>query len=182
VPLPDDDLAADMYEWAAARLAQAGYQQYEISNWATRRDGELLACRHNLQYWRNQPYLGFGAGAHGYASGVRTANVLGIRAYIERCQAGEPRPFPLGPALADAHEIDRQTAMGETLMVGLRLTEEGVSNQDFSSRFGQDLTAVFPKPIERLGAQGLLEWAGDRLRLTSRGRLLGNRVFREFVG
>ncbi len=62
---PDDDLAADMYEWASQRLGDAGFEQYEISNWARRGgDGELLACRHNLQYWKDRPYFGFGAGAH----------------------------------------------------------------------------------------------------------------------
>lgn len=73
---PDPDLAADMYEWASDQLAQAGYQQYEISNWA-RCDsaGNLLACRHNLQYWRNLPYLGLGAGAHGYAAGVFSSRI-----------------------------------------------------------------------------------------------------------
>lgn len=182
VPLPDDDLAADMYEWAGERLAQAGFAQYEISNWATRRGETLLSCRHNLQYWRNQPYLGFGAGAHGYAGGYRTANVLGIRAYIERCQDETPREFPLGPALANAQPVDEHTAMGETMMVGLRLTEEGVSDADFARHFGKDLRAVYPKQIEMLSSQGLLEWFDDRLRLTKRGHLLGNRVFREFIG
>jgi oxygen-independent coproporphyrinogen-3 oxidase len=184
VPLPDDDLAADMYEWASERLAQAGFEQYEISNWASKDGmGRLLACRHNLQYWYNQPYLGLGAGAHGYTSGYRTANVLAIPAYIQRCQTQETREFPLGPALANALPIDEKTAMQETMMVGLRLTQEGVPDRVFENRFGKSIQAVFPEPVERLCRQGLLEWTEDkRLRLTTRGRLLGNRVFREFVG
>ncbi len=186
VPLPDDDLAADMYEWAGERLARAGFDQYEISNWASRApDGVLRACRHNLQYWRGLPYIGFGAGAHGYVAGTRTANVLAIRAYIERCRSGQPREFPLGPALASAEKIDPFTAMQERMMVGLRLTDEGVSAADFERRFGQTLEQVFPAEIQRLAAVGLLEWAGGDtrcLRLTPRGRLLGNRVFMQFVG
>ncbi|HMN61307.1 MAG TPA: radical SAM family heme chaperone HemW, partial [Anaerolinea sp.] len=70
VDLPDNDLGADMFELAMDRLAQEGMVQYEISNWARRRaDGSLFSCRHNLQYWRGLPYLGLGAGAHGYAAG-----------------------------------------------------------------------------------------------------------------
>jgi oxygen-independent coproporphyrinogen-3 oxidase len=77
--------------------------------------------------------------------------------------------------------VDRRTEMQETMMVGLRLVEEGVSAQVFEARFGEALTAVFGKEIDRLLKAGLLEWAGERLRLTSRGRMLGNRVFSEFV-
>ncbi len=183
VPAADDDLAADMYEWAGERLEGAGFEQYEISNWARRdEDGTLLVSRHNLQYWLNRPYLGLGAGAHGYAAGVRTANVLGIGAYIARCEDATPREFPLGPALANAVQLDETTAMQETMMVGLRLVELGVSNAQFVGRFGRGLTDVFSEQIARLVGQGLLEWQNDRLRLTRRGRLLGNRVFMEFVG
>jgi oxygen-independent coproporphyrinogen-3 oxidase len=183
VPLPDDDLAADMYEWAARRLEDSGLHQYEISNWA-RRDGSgtLLASRHNLQYWLNRPYLGLGAGAHGFAGGVRTANVLGIGAYIARCMDARPREFPLGPALANSVTVDEMTGMQETMMVGLRLVEQGVSGAEFHRRFQRHLMDVFGEPIDRLSAQGLLEWDHDRLRLSHHGRLLGNRVFREFVG
>jgi oxygen-independent coproporphyrinogen-3 oxidase len=94
LPLIDPDLAADMYEWAMQRLAEAGYEQYEISNWARRRDGQLLACRHNLQYWRNLPYIGMGAGAHGFVGGHRTVNVLApaalYRSAFRRTAAGLP--------------------------------------------------------------------------------------------
>jgi len=183
VPAADDDLAADMYEWAGERLEGAGFEQYEISNWARRgQEGALLLSRHNLQYWLNRPYLGLGAGAHGYAAGVRTANVLGIGAYIARCRDAAPRDFPLGPALANAVVVDETAAMQETMMVGLRLVELGVSNTQFMDRFGRALTDVFGEQITRLAGQGLLEWQNDRLRLTRRGRLLGNRVFMEFVG
>lgn len=183
VPLPDDDLAADMYEWAMQRLERAGMYQYEISNWACRAvGGELLASRHNLQYWLNRPYLGFGAGAHGYAGGARTANVLGINAYIQQCAAGQPRAFPLGPALANAVTVDRASEMQETMMVGLRLVERGVDDAEFTQRFGLSLREAFLEPIQRLVGQGLLEWVNGRLRLTPHGRLLGNRVFMEFVG
>ena len=80
LPLPDPDLAAEMYEWASDEFELTGYLQYEISNWAK----PNRECIHNLQYWRGLPYLGLGAGAHGYAKGYRYSNVLRIKTYIER--------------------------------------------------------------------------------------------------
>jgi oxygen-independent coproporphyrinogen-3 oxidase len=182
---PDPEAAAEMYEWAMARLGRAGYQQYEISNWARRdREGNLLACRHNLQYWRGLPYLGLGAGAHGYAGGIRTANVLAPSAYIQRMKTGQVQEFPCTPATASIRTVERLDELGETMMMGLRLVEEGVGEGDFSARFGQNLGEVYGAQIERLVGLGLLEWGGersDRLRLTERGRLLGNQVFVEFI-
>ncbi len=179
VPQPDPDVAAAMYLWADERLRQAGFRQYEISNWARPR----MACRHNLQYWRNQPYLGLGAGAHGFAAGVRTVNVLTPGAYIRRMTNARPRAFPRTPATVEARPIAPEDEMAETMMMGLRLTEEGVSRAAFQRRFGRTLESVYGKAIRRLTAQGLLAWSPDRdrLRLTPRGRLLGNWVFREFV-
>ncbi len=184
VPQPDDDLAADMYDYAGERLDRAGFQQYEISNWAKVRHGELAACVHNLQYWRNLPYLGLGAGAHGYHSGYRMVNVAAIPAFIERCQTMPTQAFPIGPATIQATPIDRWTEVQETMMVGLRLTGEGVSAVEFQRRFGVSLEALFGADIDDLIGKGLLEWGGDkeRLRLSKRGRLLGNGVFRQFVG
>jgi oxygen-independent coproporphyrinogen-3 oxidase len=182
LPAPDDDLAADMYEHARDRLADLGYEQYEISNWA-RRDGAgtLLACRHNLQYWRSLPYLGLGAGAHGYAGGVRTVNVRAPQAYIDRMSGQDGRPFPRGVATVNAAEVERADEMGEMMMMGLRLVREGVAEPVFRSRFGVGIAETFQDETGTLVRQGLLEWSGDTLRLTSRGVLLGNRVFMEFI-
>jgi oxygen-independent coproporphyrinogen-3 oxidase len=178
---PDPDLAADMYEWATERLEQVGYAQYEISNWGSK------MCQHNLQYWRNLPYLGFGAGAHGYVASIRTANVLSPVIYLQRLlnmeRAPSP-PFPMTPATQTAQPVDRLAEIAETMMMGLRLTQEGVSNTTFRQRFGQSLQEIFARPIERLIHLGLLEWAGkdqNTLRLTPHGRLLGNQVFVEFI-
>ncbi|MDR3572465.1 MAG: radical SAM family heme chaperone HemW [Anaerolineaceae bacterium] len=186
IPFPDDDLAADMYDWACDRLSAAGFQQYEISNWARPAPNNISrACRHNLQYWHNAPYFGFGAGAHGYVQGVRTANVLGIKAFIQRCLAAQSCQFPIGPAAAQVQQIDRWTEMQETMMVGLRLTDEGVSAQTFLARFGETLNDMFGEVIGSLIKVNLVEWAGpagDCLRLTQHGKLLGNYVFRQFVG
>jgi oxygen-independent coproporphyrinogen-3 oxidase len=171
-----------MYEHAQVRLAELAYEQYEISNWARRDAGRsLLACRHNLQYWHNLPYLGFGAGAHGFAGGVRTFNVRAPAAYIERLSGEDRRPYPRTAATVNATPIERADEMGETMMMGLRLVREGVSRAGFAERFGTEIAAAFPAETEKLVRQGLLEWAGDALRLTERGVLLGNRVFMEFV-
>jgi oxygen-independent coproporphyrinogen-3 oxidase len=213
LPLPDPDLAADMYEWSAEFLAQHGYVQYEISNWA-RDDGAdsadggpltvdrktsdvgespstvhrlpSFACQHNLQYWRNLDYLGLGAGAHGYANGVRYSNVLRIKTYIDRLSNLEYPisnfAFPITPATVNQHKNTSRDDMQETMMTGLRLTGEGVSAAIFQSRFGVALTDAFSKEIDELLGYGLLEWAGESLRLSERGRLLGNQVFMRFVG
>ncbi len=177
LPMPDPDLAADMYLLADELLMRNGFVQYEISNWS--RPGH--ACRHNLQYWRNLPYLGFGAGAHGYAHGQRYSNVLAPSAYIERLNAGSPTTFPLSPALQQSTTIERDDEIGETMMMGLRLTEEGVALAAFAQRFGQPLDERFGREIRQLTARGLVEITDGRLRLTRDGRLLGNQVFREFV-
>jgi putative oxygen-independent coproporphyrinogen III oxidase len=189
VDAPDSDLAADMYEWAGERLSTAGYSQYEISNWARRRGKKLLSCRHNLQYWRGLPYLGFGAGAHGYAAHQRTANVLSPAAYIQRCLPenqgkSELGNFPRSPATQILTPLDRKTEIGEYMMMGLRLVEDGISAADFEARFSEPLELAFSSQIESLVKKGLLEWAGtnsSRLRLTPGGRLLGNQVFMEFI-
>jgi oxygen-independent coproporphyrinogen-3 oxidase len=171
-----------MYEWASERLEGAGYAQYEISNWAKILPGSVLAaCSHNLQYWRNLPYLGIGAGAHGYAAGARTANVLSPAVYIQRLlkgerrekfsqpmevapgdiggRRGEKRSFPATRATASVTPIDRQAEIGETMMMGLRLVEEGVSNRLFKGRFGLPLEAVFGPQIGSLQRKGLLDCA-----------------------
>ena len=187
VAAPDPDAAAEMYGWAEARLAGGGYVQYEISNWA--RDGgagsELdfpaFACRHNLQYWRNQPYLGIGAGAHGCALGWRYSNVLSPRLYIERLQAGTAGVAPCSPAAAERTAIDLPTQMDETMLLGFRLTRAGVQPSAFRGRFGQEVEPRYGQRLRQLERDGLIERREDRLRLTAQGRLLGNRVFREFV-
>lgn len=177
---PDPDTAADMYEWAGEALEAAGFEQYEISNWAQ----AGWQCHHNLQYWRNQPYLGFGAGAHGCANGLRISNVLRIKTFIERLSTDQPPsnyPFPLSPATVNQTKIPQRVEMQETMMTGLRLTREGVSATGFKQRFGVEMSYVFEKEITELVSLGLLEWVGPVLRLTKRGRLLGNQAFMRFV-
>ena len=181
-----DDLMAEMYEAAEEVLKKAGYFQYEISNWARQESGTTFMCRHNLQYWRNKPYLGLGAGAHGYVGGFRTVNTPSINDYINRLEApiSIPADFPFSPANLETLEITRDDEIQETLMVGLRLTQEGVSRKAFNDRFGLVLDDFYGKEIFRLLNQGLLENAGqdgDILRLSKKARLLGNQVFMQFL-
>ncbi len=179
LPVPDDDIFADMYEYAAGVFERHGYVQYEISNW--RRDDKQ--CRHNLQYWRNLPYIGLGAGAHGFAGGLRYSTIAAPRRYIAALTDGAAGSFefPLTPAVAKHRVVSRADDLYETIMMGLRLTREGINRARFSARFGQDFAAMFPEAVERLSALGLIHLNEDRVRLSSAGRLLSNGIIREFV-
>lgn len=178
VAAPDDDLAADMYEWATERLATAGYHQYEISNWA--KPG--YESRHNLQYWYNLPYLGFGPGAHGFADGVRYSTVLAPARYIRQISdAVETYAYPRSPATLEAAQLDQTAVIAETLIMGLRLTREGIHRPTFARRFGVDVVDLHRGIIDKYTGYGLLEVDAERVRLTQHGRLLSNAIFRELV-
>jgi oxygen-independent coproporphyrinogen-3 oxidase len=182
LPLPDPDLAADMYEWASEMFEENGYENYEISNWAKPNH----ECRHNLQYWRGLPYLAFGAGAHGYAGGYRYSNALRIKTYIERCiNSSSNLEFPLSPATVNQHKQSQKDDMSEFMMTGLRLTQEGVSDDEFQDRFDIPMQNVYKNEINELLKLGLLEKQtfefSEVLRLTKHGRLLGNQVFMRFI-
>jgi oxygen-independent coproporphyrinogen-3 oxidase len=187
MPAPDPDLAALMYEAASQRMSEAGYVQYEISNWA-KADADLpdgvtppLACAHNLQYWRNQEWLGLGAGAHGSAGDYRYSVTRSPRAYIERVMHGTTQPFPFSPAMIESETLDVATAMADTMLLGLRLTREGVAKPRFAARFGADCTQVFADEIGELTNLGLIENLPERVRLVPSAYLLANEAFRRFV-
>ena len=191
LPTPDDDLAADMYELAQRRLSDAGYDQYEISNWS-RPDRE---CRHNLVYWRSGSFIGVGPGAHSYLFGARFAVMRQPRAYIERMAelgriaGGRPPSLPPlgGPPdntevlreIAPIDSVDMYTAemaRAEMLVLGLRLNR-GVSEDEYLRRFGARPSDIYSDAVESSMVDGLLEQDGGILRLTPRGRLLSNEVF-----
>lgn len=192
LPLPDPDLAAEMYEYTEEFLENNGYIHYEISNWAKadskreNQDSEFM-CRHNLQYWRSLPYLAFGAGAHGYANGYRYSNVLRIKTYIDRINEGQTSKlaFPLSPSTVNQHKQTQQDDISEYMLNNLRLIHAGVAEADFRSRFGSGLLDVYPREVEQLIHDGLIEKKtsefSEVFRLTQRGRLLGNQVFLRFV-
>jgi oxygen-independent coproporphyrinogen III oxidase len=176
LPEPDPDLAADMYLAADHILTQAGYENYEISNWSL----PGFRSRHNLIYWHNQAYLGVGAGAHSSTIDRRWWNVENILAYIQRI-SGYPGPWLPSPAAEGEETIDLPLQMGETMMMGLRLTADGVRDDDFQNRFGQTLDAVYGRVIPSLVNTGLLRREEGKLRLSRKGRLLGNQVFARFL-
>jgi len=128
-------------------------------------------------YWRNEPYYGLGAGAHGYAMGVRHINIKGVQPYIDAAASGLPR--------LETTPVTVREAMEDFMMVGLRL-REGVRKADFAAQFGgADLDAVFGGVLNRLLEQGLIEASGTGeaagYRLTERGVPLGNEVFGAFL-
>ncbi len=156
--VPTEDSMAGFYETAVSRLATAGIHRYEISNFAV----PGWESRHNLKYWRLEPYVGFGADAHSFDGAVRTSNVETAQEYVGRLGQGRTPQLNQSPASDD-----------ERFFVGLRLSQGIEPREDEWKRFAE--------PIERFVEIGLLERAGSRLRLTSQGVLLSNEVFQEFV-
>lgn len=171
----DEDTAADMYEFAQRRLGAAGYEHYEISNWA--RPGH--ACQHNLTYWRNLAWIGLGAGGSSFYAGHRFTNARPIRDYIARVRAslalGKADALPAG-AIVEQEAISRDLEMAETAMLALRLTR-GLSLASFAERYGADFWATFDERLRDINALDLLTEVDGRVRLTERGRMVGNEVF-----
>ena len=159
--LPTDDAMAEFYERACARLAAAGYVHYEISNWAL----AGFESRHNLKYWRREPYFGFGAGAHSFNGTQRWANAHDPAAYTTAIVQGR---FPV----EQLESVTRDQALEEELFLGLRQLE-GIDLAGIESKYGASLR---PR-VEELRAQGLLEWHGALLRLAPDRLTVSNEVF-----
>ena len=175
-PAPSPDAQADQYEWTEERLAKAGYEHYEISNWA--KPG--YRCEHNLTYWRCREYLGLGAGAHSYLDGVRFAVAALPTTYLELVdeswqdlQSGGEMKMR---QVVSGEPITPELAMADTLILGLRVVE-GVELAQFQQQFGMDALKRFEEELREPFEAGLVEEVGGNLRLTRRGRLLGNEVF-----
>ncbi len=186
----DDDAMADMYELAVERLAGAGYRHYEISNWCL--PGH--ECRHNLLYWRYQPYLGYGVAAHSAWPATLQPSPRGFPtlAAAEKCWLarwsnradieGYIADISEGKLPAGARDpISNRMAMAEYMFLGLRLVDEGVDAAEFRDRFGSDLDHVFGDVIARLVAEGLAARQGSRLSLSRRGTLLATEVSVRFL-
>lgn len=161
----DEDLCADMYEYADERLQAEGYENYEISNWAL--PGH--ESRHNLTYWQNLPYIGMGAGAHSFFGGRRFSNVLDPQEYITLLKK-QRRPE------AEGEFVDRIQEMSETAFLGLR-TAHGLHLPTFEERFAEPFTKFVGTRLRVVEEAGLLEREHEWIRLSKRGRLLGNEVF-----
>lgn len=171
IEMPGPDDLADLYEAATDVLAQAGFEQYELSNWA--RPGH--ESRHNRTYWTDGDYLGFGAGAHGYFEGERYENTAHPRGYMAavRDNAG-----PL-PAAESRYVPDGATAMGDWFTMRTRLIE-GFAPADFEARFGAPIESVAGDALAECVAAGVLEVA-PRVRVTRRGRLLHGEICARFL-
>jgi oxygen-independent coproporphyrinogen-3 oxidase len=176
LPEPDPDVAASQYEWTRERLAEAGYEHYEISNWAQPR----RRCEHNLVYWRGEPYLGMGAGAHSFFVGQRFANLDAPNRYVEAITASVEERAARGRGtlhqVAAGETPDAATNRTDVAILGLRLLE-GIDEADFEARFGTTLDAEFGAALEKHERLGLIERGEGRVRLTERGLLLSNEVF-----
>ena len=182
----DEDLEAEMYEWTIEALVKAGYVQYEISNWAEVSADRDYRCRHNLQYWYNLPYVGIGAGAHGYLGNIRTENESQIEEYVKRMrrEKWDTLTFPETPATILTSGIDLTTQMKDFMWLGLRLVNEGVSENRFHQSYGYSMRKIFEAEISTLLDLGLVRWSkekGGTLILSKRGVMLANQVFMQFV-
>lgn len=165
---PEDD-AADMYLWALGRLADAGFEQYEISNLA--RPGHR--SRHNLKYWQDGAWLGFGCGAHSTRGAARWQNVAATADYIARIEGGD------SPAI-DQRERSVEERLGDALFTGLRLTW-GLDLDEVGARYGVDAWARYAPELRPHASAGRLTFDGHRVRLTRDGMLVANDVMAVFV-
>ncbi|MBV8373984.1 MAG: radical SAM family heme chaperone HemW [Candidatus Eremiobacteraeota bacterium] len=160
---------ADQYGLAIELLQKAGYEQYEISNFA--RPGHR--CAHNCNYWANGDYVGLGVGAASYRDGIRSVHTRSLNEYV--AAALERRTIP-----SDAERLEGRKRAGEAAMLALR-TAQGVALAEFKERYGVDLMEDYAPVVSRFAGTGLLERVGETVRLTQRGRFFANDVCGAFV-
>lgn len=170
LPIPSEDVDADMFSLAVDRLKAHGIQQYEISNFAA--DG--FQSRHNLKYWHSNDYYGFGAGAHGLLKGERYFNHGPVHHYLAQTQQNK---LPVIQRLP----LDLNEQMEEYLFLALR-TNQGFSLRAFQESFKQDALILFGRFFQLEQAKQLLVIEGDTVRLTTRGLFLADTVFRDLIG
>jgi oxygen-independent coproporphyrinogen III oxidase len=164
-----ESLEARMYALAIERLRAAGFEHYEISNWA--KPG--FRSQHNALYWANEPYLGLGVGAASYLGGVRSTNTSDLGAYCDAALAGTPVP-------RESERLQGAKQAGEAIMLALR-TAEGVDVPAFRERYGIDVHQRYRSVVDDLVAAGVLAADPARLRLTERGRFVANDVCGAFL-
>lgn len=169
-PLPDDDLAAEMYRLMLDRSNAAGYEHYEISNLCL----PGFESRHNSKYWLAEPVYGFGCSAHSYdGQRMRWANERDAARYVELIEAGRA-------PVVETTELDDREAAAEAVFLGLRLMR-GISLDEHRARFGEDLREKHAHDLARLSDAGLIALDHDLMKLTRSGALLSNEVFATFV-
>ena len=188
--LPDEDLTVAMYEYAAQTLTSKAetvsqglsqkdqikrFEHYEISNWAVDKAHE---SRHNKQYWFVLPYYGFGAGAHGWINAQRIRNEGDIARYIQMVNASDER----FPAAAEIIPQEKRVEMQDVMMLGLRMLHEGITEERFRNRFGEDMKTIFRRELRHLERKNLIRWDPDnRLLLAPDKVMVANQAFIEFV-
>ena len=188
--LPDEDLTVAMYEYAAHTLTSKAetvqqklsqnttskcFEHYEISNWAV---DEAHESRHNKQYWFVLPYYGFGAGAHGWIDAQRIRNESSIEKYIQKVKDSNNR----FPAAAEIIPQEKHIEMQDVMMLGLRMLHEGITEERFRNRFGEDMKTIFRRELRHLERKNLIRWDPDnRLLLAPDKVMVANQAFIEFV-
>ena len=168
LPLPKEDLEAEMFEYIIAELEKAGFEHYEISNFS--KPG--FESRHNLMYWDNAEYYGIGAGASGYVDGVRYKNHGPIRHYLQAVEAGNAR--------VQEEALTLNEKMEEEMFLGLR-KKSGVSKKRFEEKFGLSFEDQYGAVVAKLTEQGLLVPDRDIVRMTKQGLFLGDTVAEKFI-
>jgi oxygen-independent coproporphyrinogen III oxidase len=166
----DEETERTMYEWTIERLGAAGLDMYEISNFAV--PGH--ESRHNLAYWSNDAYFGFGVGAARYLRGVRSVNTRDINAYLRRIESGMPATGP-------TEELSAEDRARETAILMLRRTRCGIERSDFELRTGFDLDSLALDTITRYQMRGLLEDNGRRVRLSHEGLFVADQILCDFL-
>lgn len=172
---PDDDLAADMYRALCDAARGAGYEHYEISNFALARehDSRSFRSKHNMKYWTDSPFYGMGCGAHSYDRRARWVNILKTERYIDEV-------MNKGEAISEQNALSHRDRAAEALFMGLRLIE-GIHLEGFRSEYDLDIESRYSDDLARLNDAGLIEISDGRLRLTEPGLLLSNEVFEVFI-
>ena len=168
LPLPKEELEAEMFEYIIEELERSGFEHYEISNFS--KPG--FESRHNLMYWDNAEYYGIGAGASGYVNGVRYKNHGPIRHYLSAVEAGNAR-------VTEEH-LSQREQMEEEMFLGLR-KKSGVSMTRFEEKFGTSFEDLYGQVVRELCHQGLLQVEGTQIRMTKKGLFLGDTVAEQFI-
>ena len=168
LPLPKEEVEAEMFEYIIAELELAGFEHYEISNFS--KPG--FESRHNLMYWDNAEYYGIGAGASGYVNGVRYKNHGPIRHYLKAVEEGNAR--------INEEHLSLREQMEEEMFLGLR-KKTGVSKARFEEKFGTSFENIYGQVVRDLCHQGLLQIEGQQIRMTKKGLFLGDTVAERFI-
>ena len=168
LPLPKEELEAEMFEYIISELEKAGFEHYEISNFSQ----PGFESRHNLMYWDNAEYYGIGAGASGYVDGVRYKNHGPIRHYLKAVEEGNAR--------FNEEHLSQREQMEEEMFLGLR-KKSGVSKARFEEKFGTSFEDLYGQVVRDLCHQGLLQVEGQQIRMTKRGLFLGDTVAERFI-